>query len=477
MRLLGFDITRTKKETATPSQPLSWSNMWWWPTIREPFTGAWQRNMELRPQNILAYGPVYACVTLISGDYSKCRYKLMEQIDFENDIWQEFFSAHFSPVLRKPNRYQTAVKFREQWMTSKLIHGNTYVLKGRDASRAVRQLYILDPVRTKPLVASDGSIFYQLVKDNLTGIEEDQLIVPASEIIHDTMNPLYHPLCGYSPLTACVLTAMQGLNIQVNSSKFFQNGSRPGGILTAPNTIDDVTAKRLKDYWEQNYSGDNQGKIAVLGDGLKYESMSVNAVDSQLLDQLKWTAEQICTVFHVPPYKIGVAPPPAYNNIEALNLDYYQTCLQPSIENSESLLDEGLGLTEVSGKTYGVEMDLDALLRMDTATRAKTWGDLTKSGIAKPDEGRRQFNLPTVPGGDTPYLQQQNFSLADLDERSKSGVLTAPPPPPGAPGRPPTTESDRPGGEPAEEDEDAGSDEELTRQLEQWIAAAELEAA
>ena len=53
----------------------------------------------------------------------------------------------YSPVLRKPNRYQTTVKFVEQWITSKLTAGNTYVLKQRDERGVVAALYVLDPAK------------------------------------------------------------------------------------------------------------------------------------------------------------------------------------------------------------------------------------------------------------------------------------------------------------------------------------------
>ena len=151
---------------------------------------------------------------------------------------------------------------------------------------------------------------------------------------------------------------MQGLNIQNNSTKFFANGSNPGGVLTAPGTINDETAKRLKDYWEQNYTGKNVGRIAVLGDGLKYEPMMVNAVDADLINQLKWSAETVCSCFHVPPYMIGIGPQPTYNSIEALNQQYYSQCLQTLIEAIEALLDDGLGLTQITTHDYETEFDL-----------------------------------------------------------------------------------------------------------------------
>jgi phage portal protein BeeE len=103
------------------------------------------------------------------------------------------------------------------------------------------------------------------------------------------------------------------------------------------------------------------------------------------------------------------------------------------IEALELCLDEGLGLTTVPGKTYGTEFDLDDLLRMDTQTKVKTAGDGIRAGLLSPNEARKKFDLKPVAGGDTPYLQQQNFSLAALDKRDSQDDpfgAAAPPPAP-----------------------------------------------
>jgi HK97 family phage portal protein len=417
LRIFGLQITRAKSAVGpTDLSPLT-SERGWFNVIREPFTGAWQRNMEVRQETIVAYNAVYACVTLIASDIAKMGVRLVEQD--KNGIWNEVNVPAFSPVLRKPNRYQNRIKFIEQWCISKLLAGNAYILVDRDLRGVVSDMYVLDPFRTKPLVAPDGSVYYQLSKDNLAGVE-DAVTVPASEIIHDTMTPLYHPLCGVSPLYACGVAASQGLTIQSNSTNLFRNSSVPTGILTAPETIDEVTATRLKETWETNYSGANYGRIAVLGDGLKYEKLAMTAAEAQMIEQLKWTAETVCSCFKVPGYMIGVGAAPKYDNIEALNQQYYSQCLQSMIESIELCLDEGLGLSDVPQHTYGVEFDLDGLLRMDTATQYKTISDGVGGGFLTPNEGRSKIGYKPVTGGDTPYLQQQNFSLAALDRRDKS---------------------------------------------------------
>lgn len=412
MRIGSYEIT-IRKAVPASLQSVEASTPWW-PIIREPFAGAWQVGSEESVETVVSYSAVFACESLISSDVAKMRLRLVEQD--ANDIWQEVESSAFSPFLRKPNRYQNRIQFFEWWMSSKLLHGNTYAVKQRDARGVVVAMYILDPTRVRPLVAPDGSVYYELKTDNLSGIDKD-IIVPASEIAHDRCHPKFHPLVGLSPIYACGLAAVEGLRIQSSSSKFFSNGSQPGGVLTAPGAINADTADRMKTYWEENFTGDNVGKVAVLGDGLKYEPMSVNANDAQLIEQLRWTAENVCTAFRVPAYKVGIGNPPNFNSVEALDLQYYKQCLQYHIESLELVMDEALGLSPatINGKRMGVEFDLDDLLRMDTASLIKA--EKEAAGIKKINESRKRLNLPPVTGGDTVYLQHQDYSLEALAKR------------------------------------------------------------
>jgi HK97 family phage portal protein len=429
---ISFEITKAVPPASL--QPVLSSGWWsnWFGTIAESFTGAWQRNVEVRLENVLSFSTVYACVTLIASDIGKLHLRYVTRDN--NGIWKESESPAFSPFLRKPNRYQTRQKFVENWMTSKLIHGNTYVLKERDERQVVVAGYVLDPLLTKPMITEDGQVWYSLTTSRLAGVDSENgsLLVPASEIFHDVNVPLYHPLCGVSPITACGLAALQGVRINENSVRFFESGSRPGGILTAPALIDDTTAKRVKEHWDNNFTGVNAGKVAVLGDGLKYESLAVTAVDADLINQLKMSSEQVCSAFHVPGFMVNVGQPPSYNNIEALYQMYYSQCLQTHIEGIEAVVDNGLGLI-VASQPSGVEFDLDDLLRMDTATQYRTYGEGVARGILAPNEARKKINLPPKKGGDTPYLQQQNYSLEALDKRdSKEDPFNTKPPAPAA---------------------------------------------
>lgn len=403
MKLFGYELTRSKAAVPASSIPRRG-----WYKIMESFAGAWQQNVEVRFDSVLANPTVFACQTLIASDIAKLAIRLVEETS--PNVWKPITSPAYSPVLRKPNRFQNRIQFMENWILSKLQFGNTYILKQRDLRGVVIGMYILDPTRVTPLVTQRGDVYYQLNTDELLELTSD-IIVPASEIIHDRYNCLFHPLVGLSPIFANGMTAMQGQMIINNSAMFFQNGAKPSGILIAPGEIDDDSAARLKSYWEENFSGKNAGKIAVVGDGLTYESLTAKATDSQLIEQLKWTSDTICSTYHVPPYKVGIGEMPAYNNIQALNVEYYAQCLQILIESVELCLDEGLAIP--AGK--GTELDIDNLLRMDAVTQMEVL-DKGKS-IMTPNEQRNKLGLETTTGGDVVYRQQQDFSLAALAKR------------------------------------------------------------
>lgn len=406
MRLLGFDIARAKAVSPVDDR------RGWFGVVRESFAGAWQKNVEVKVESVLAFHAVFSCMTLIASDISKLRVKLVQKS--ANGIWAETDRPAYSPVLRKPNGFQTRIQFWESWFLSKLSRGNTYVLKRRDGRGVVTALYVLDPNRVKPLVSDEGEVFYELQADNLAGFT-GSIAVPAREIIHDRFNCLFHPLVGLSPIFANGLAATQGLHIQNNSATFFGNQSRPGGMLVAPGKISKESADELKTNWYSYYGGKNSGKVAVLGDGMKYEPIGATPSDAQMIEQLKWTAEVVCSTFHVPPYKLGIGNLPTNSNVESLNLEYYTQALQSLIEAAELCMDEGLGIGE--GYGIGTEFDLDGLLRMDTKALIEAEAIGTKAGIKKIDEARRRLDLEPVEGGDTPYLQQQNFSLAALARR------------------------------------------------------------
>ena len=221
---------------------------------------------------------------------------------------------------------------------------------------------------------------------------------------------------------------MLGLNAQKASALLFENSSTPGGILTAPGEIEPSRCSSgSRSNGKHDFSRINLGRVAVMGDGLKYEKMPMTNVEGQMIENLKWSAEVVCRVYHVPPYKVGVGALPSYNNVQALNVEYYSQALQSHIEEIEELLDHALGIGWGAG--LGTEFDTDNLLRMDSMTLVTTIRDAVGAGVMAPNEGRSKLDLKPVAGGESPYLQQQNYSLEALAKRDAQADPFAPKPP------------------------------------------------
>ena len=126
-----------------------------WYTIFESFAGAWQQEVKIDQNKVLANHAIFACVSLISCDISKLRPRIIAE---DNGIWVETKPKGLA-VVQKPNAFQNRIQFYENWIISKLLRGNTYVLKERARSGGISALYILCPDLVKVLVSDSGRYF------------------------------------------------------------------------------------------------------------------------------------------------------------------------------------------------------------------------------------------------------------------------------------------------------------------------------
>lgn len=375
------------------------------------FHANFQNDVSYSNEDLAAHPAVFSCISLIAQDIGKMGVQLKQK---QGNILVDVEIPEDLVVLNKPNHYQNWQQFLEFWMVCRKLRGNVHAFKIRDVFGQVVRLVILNPDQTKPLISESGKVFYQLGIDKLNGTSS--VIVPASEIIHDRENCLFHPLVGIPAITAYGLASGLGLNILKNSKMSFGNMSRPSGILTAPGAISEEKAKAIGAAWNANYSGQNIGKTAVLGDDLKYQPITMTASDTQTIEQLKMSNEIICSVLHVPAFKVGYGAIPAGQKVGDLNEIYFSDCLQSPVEAFENLLDDGLDL-----KKRGLEvfLNVDSLIRMDKETQMGIQERGVKASIFTPNEARQAFNLPKLAGGDTVYMQQQNFSLEALSKRDQ----------------------------------------------------------
>ncbi|MES2910613.1 MAG: phage portal protein [Pseudomonadota bacterium] len=436
MNAFGFTFGRTPAvaEKRVPDS-LNTVSGWrdGWRRILEPFTGAWQQNAEEKRGDLITYPTLYACIYRISSDIGKLPFRLRKRNT--TGVWMDATNNAYDPVLRKPNGFQTPGQFREYWLLTKLINGNAYILKRRDNRGGenagnVVDMYVLDPERVLPMVSDAGEVYYKLYTSPLNSLPEDypgeNLIVPASEIIHDRCMTIHHPLIGVPPLAAAHWPALKNMKIMRSATEFFANNAQPGGILTAPAGMSKEDANDVKAYWATNFTGPNAGRVAIVGADMKFTAFAMKSIDSQMVEQMRYSDEQICQPFGIPPFKVGIGTIPSGLGVDGLNQLYYADALQTHIEHMEALLDDGLKITA----PLGIELDLEPLLRMDEAKRAEVETKLVQGKIKTPDEGRQRFNLESTAGGNTLWGQHQDYPLGVLAGRTDLNPAPVPDPEP-----------------------------------------------
>lgn len=407
-----------------------------WRTVFDWRPGAWQQDDPFISSgdrsDTMQSAVVYACIRLLAWDIAKLPAKVMRLVA---GIWEEADHQTFAALLRKPNYFQGWIDFILSWLFSYLLAGNAYILKLRTPGRGVTGLMVLDPSLVQPMVDQvSGVIVYRLGQDPLTPIAADDTLVLASEIIHHRYMAFGHPLIGTSVLVRAQQAARLRNGTMESNAELATNNAVPPGILIAPEGLTDEDLQKIRVKWEAQ----GKGRIAVVDAAFKFESLQSKFIDSQSKEFAELAAVDICIACGVPPWKVGVGARPPGLDVEAANIIYYQDSLQLPIEHIEQLLDDGL---DVPRDVY-ICLDRYELFLLDSKTRAELDKLLVGGGVKAPNEARRGWNLPPVKGGETPYLQQQNYSLSALAARDSAAPApssAAPPPGGGSGGQAPET--------------------------------------
>ena len=67
----------------------------------------------------------------------------------------------------------------------------------------------------------------------------------------------------------------------------------------------------MKSTWMEQFSGDNVGAVAMLANGLTYQPIAATAEQSDLVQQLNYSDEDVCRCYSaIPRYKVGIGPDP-----------------------------------------------------------------------------------------------------------------------------------------------------------------------
>ena len=209
-----------------------------------------------------------------------------------------------------------------------------------------------------------------------------------------------------------------GLTMSLNgyAKDFFENGSNMGGFVEYPAAINATAFAKFKEDWQKTYSGVmNQHKWAILEGGFKVNKMDSDPKGAQALESRKMQIEEVCRIWGVPPHKVFMLDKMTFNNVEHINIEYVQECLNPMAERLEQTIYKDL-LNSKEQKTLAANFSTNKLLKGDTKTRTEYYNAMRQGGVFSTNDIRdmEEMNKISVDLGGDEYLVNGNMiSLAN----------------------------------------------------------------
>ncbi len=335
-------------------------------------------------------------------------------------------------ILRYPNDYQSISDFMLNATRSLYVDGNTYALALRNNRFEIEELHLMNPRMCAPQIAVDGSIFYHLGGNEVIDARiGEPLIVPQRDVLHIRLHSSSNRLKGESPLAAAAQDIAIGGAMTAQQTAFFQNQARPSAVLTTDQVLDKDQVSFLRDRWNEQSQGLNQGKTPILTAGLKPMFLSNPSRDTEVVEIMKLSEQRIALAFRIPLQILGIGGTP-FASTEALMQSWIASGLGFALNHIEEAIGLLFGLR--GQPTEYVEFDTSALERSEFKNRIEAYVRSVQGGIHSPNDARNAFELDSVKDGDEPRVQQQVVPL------SAAEAIPAAPPAPSAPPAKPAAE-------------------------------------
>ncbi|MGC5009757.1 phage portal protein [Streptosporangium sp. DT93] len=333
----------------------------------------------------------------------------------------------------QPNPFMSSVKLRETLQGHAITWGDGFASIVRNGAGDVVELWPLHPGRMRVEITRLGrgrmTLMYRYT-DLTNGIAA--LMFP-DEVLH-VAGLGGNGIRGYSMVGLARQSIGMGLATEAYGAKFFGSGARPGGVLKHPGTLGRDAKARLREDWEDMHRGlDNAQRVAVLEEGLEWESIGIPPEDAQFLETRRHNVTEMARWLRLPPHKIGDLQHATYSNIEHQALDYVTSSLRIWLVRWEQAITTRL-LTSSERARFFAEHLVDGLLRGDIKSRyeayaiGRNWGWLSADDIA---EMENRNPLPDERG--SVYLVPLNMVPAPSPkeiEEAKEAAKKAPPPAP-----------------------------------------------
>lgn len=349
----------------------------------------------VNPNVALTYSTIFACVRVIAETIATLPLFLYK-VKGNNKVKAREHNL-YSILHDAPNLECTSVSFFESLITQILLTGNGFAEIIKDNFNNILELHILDANKIRVYRDNYNNIVYEY--------NDDGKIISLSkrQVLH-IAGLGWNGIIGYSPIALMRRQIATGIYQDNFALDFFSNGVKKVPILSHPNRI----SKEAKESMKESFRKSWDNGIVVLEEGITVNPITMNLSDAQFLESRRFSVEEICRIFRVPPHLIGDLSRSTNNNIEHQSIEFVTHTIRPWCVRIERGLNNFLLNIKEKGK-YTIEFMLDGLLRGDTLTRQQSNQIKLNNGILTRNQWRQQENMNEVEDkyGDDYFRSQQ----------------------------------------------------------------------
>lgn len=347
----------------------------------------------------------FACVKLISDTIGILPKHVMEYLP---DGSRKRAENHplYDLVHLSPNPQQTSIEFFSMMTAHVVMRNNAYARIVSGPRGFADQIIPLHPDNVRIQTLPEGGYRY-MVREGTLGEKpyNDEDILHLRGFQQDIVRGLdMLPLMGESVGVAAATMKYR--------ARFFGNDASPGGVLKKAGKISLESQKNLKESWDAAHQRGNQHRVAVLEDGLEWQSIGIAPEKAQLIESEEFNAEDICRWMGVPPFMIGLTSKSTSwgTGIEQQNIGFVTYTIMPLTVRWQQAISRDLILVP---KKYYVDFVLTGLLRGDSAQRYNVYSIGRELGMFTPNDLLRfeDMNPRTDDGGDQ-YIGDMGRSLS-----------------------------------------------------------------
>jgi HK97 family phage portal protein len=366
---------------------------------------ATKSGVKVNEESALRYITVFSCARVLAEALGSLPFFVYRPR--ENGKGSDKATDHplYGLLHDAPNDEMTSQTWRETSMGHLTLSGNTYSIITVNGKGQVVDLYPIpwnnvDPRRN----SSTGKIEYQI---NDRGKID---IFPAEKVFHIPAFG-FDGIKGYSPIRMAAEAIGVGMAASEFSARFYGQGMNIGGVLEHPSGLSDQAYTRLQNWLEEKGSGlAHSWKPLILEEGMKFSRIPMPLTDAQFIETRKFTRDEICGLFRVPPHMIANLERATFSNIEHLSIDFVQHSLLPYVTRWEQTINWKLFSKKDRAAGYYVKANVDGLLRGDYKSRQEGLAIQRQNGVINANDWREKEDMNPLDGLEgTAYLVNGNM--------------------------------------------------------------------